>query len=777
MPDHSNHVEEEVDAYVHDVLDTADRERVQRHLVDCPACRLRLAEARQRLEALRSLPVETASEGLIRRTERRLDQAERHRHRGWRVRWLIAAALAGVALVVFAPSIADRFIALDDPYYVFQNPNVRCGLTRESAIWAFTTFDICNWHPLTWLSLQLDVSLWNMTNGELDARAFHLTNVLLHAANAGLLYLALRRLTVGAGAAAATALLFAVHPLRAESVAWVSERKDVLCTFFGLLALWAWARYVAIPSVAGYVAAAVALTFSLMAKPMLVTFPCLLLVLDWWPLERARSLRDWPRLLVEKLPLFVLGAASAAITYYAQAVGGATRTLGVFTPAIRIENAAVSYVAYLSKTVWPTGLAFYYPHRGASLTPASVGVCALILLAVTLAAVSLRRRAPYLLTGWLWYLGTLVPVIGLVQVGDQAMANRYTYFPTIGLLLAICLAVAQALANRPRVAVAAVSVAAVALTVLTEHQLWLWQKPFELYEYSLRTTGPNRAIYACLAAAHEDRKELDEAEACFRKALEAEPNEILTLTSLGGLLSRQGRLEEAQNLLETARDEAPKFPLVRVQLESVYYRQGKLGEAVRELLKYCELVPNSPEGYNDLGTIYLQQRKFPEAANLFRKACQVNPKVSKSHLNLGIALEELEDFAGAADSYATAARLQSDFSQARASLGVALIKLGRRDEGLEQLRVALRTNPNFARGHVLLGKALANGGDFQGAAAHLGEAARLDPKDAATWADLGKVQQRLGQTDAAAESLRRAAEIDPRFGPAGSQPTHPSAPR
>jgi tetratricopeptide (TPR) repeat protein len=689
----------------------------------------------------------------------------------------IAAALTGVAFAVFAPSIFHGFIALDDPYYVFQNPNVRCGLTPASVAWAFTTFDICNWHPLTWLSLQLDVSLWNMTDGQPDARAFHLTNVLLHAANAGVLFLSLRRLTVSSGVAAATALLFAVHPLRVESVAWVSERKDVLSTFFGLLALWAWARYVAVPSVAAYAAAGVALALSLMAKPMLVTFPCLLLVLDWWPLQRVRSLRDWPRLLLEKVPLFAIVAFSAAVTYHAQAGGGATRTLGVFTPAARTENAAVSYVAYLSKTVWPTGLAFYYPHPGTSLTPASVGVAALILLAVTVAAVALRRPAPYLLTGWLWYLGTLVPVIGLVQVGDQAMADRYTYFPTIGLHLAICLAIAEALTSRPRMAVAVVTVAAVVLAVLTERQLRLWRDPFDLFEYSLRTTGPNRAIYACLAAAHEDRKELAEAEACFRKALEAEPKEILTLTSLGGLLSRQGRLEEAQNLLETARDEAPQFPLVRVQLESVYYRQGKLDEAVRELLKYCELVPNSPEGYNDLGTIYLQQRKFREAANLFRKACQVNPKVSKSHLNLGIALEELEDFAGAADSYAAAARLQPDFYQARASLGVALIQLGRREEGLEQLRAALRINPNFARGHVLLGKALANRGDFQGAAAHLGEAVRLDPKDAATWADLGKVQQQLGQTEAAAESFRRAARIDPRFGPAGSQPTNPSAPR
>jgi hypothetical protein len=345
---------------------------------------------------------------------------------GRRPDWLIAAALAGVAFAVFAPSISRSFIALDDPYYVFQNPNVRGGLTPRAALWAFTTVDICNWHPLTWLSLQFDVSTWNMANKELDARAFHLTNVLLHAANAALLFLALRRLTVAAGAVAATALLFAVHPLRVESVAWVSERKDVLSTFFGLLALWAWARYAAVPTVAAYVTAALALAMSLMAKPMLVTFPCLLLILDWWPLQRMRGLRDWPRLLLEKAPLFALVVFSAAMTYRAQTGGGATRTLSVFSREVRLENAAVSYVAYLAKTVWPTGLAFYYPHPGASLALSSVVLAVAVLLSLTVAAVALRRRAPYLLTGWLWYLGTLVPVIGLVQVGDQAMANRYT---------------------------------------------------------------------------------------------------------------------------------------------------------------------------------------------------------------------------------------------------------------------------------------------------------------------------------------------------------------
>jgi protein O-mannosyl-transferase len=679
--------------------------------------------------------------------------------------WLVALALTAIAFAAFVPALDCGFIGYDDPYYVYANPNVAPGCSVAGLRWAFTTFDFSYWHPLTWLSLQVDATIWRTASGALDARGFHLTSILIHAANTGLLFLALRALTGVSAASAATAILFAIHPLRVQSVAWISERKDVLSVFFGLLTLLAWARYVAKPSLRRYLLAALALALSLMSKPMLVTLPALLLVLDWWPLERVTGINSWPRLVAEKLPLFLLVAISALVTSRGQGARVTTHSAEVSPPIVRIENAAVSYVAYLEKTVWPTHLAFFYPHPGESLSSREGAAAAILWLAMlTVAAAMLRRRAPYLLAGWLWYLGTLVPVIGLIQVGDQAMADRYSYFPQIGLLLALCYGVAALLTNYQRLIIPVLALPALALVVATFYQLRLWHDPLALFERSLATTGPSRTIYECLAGVHEDRGEFDEAEACFRKALELEPEEVLTLTGLGSLLLQRGRLDEAAEVLEKARDIAPAFPLPHLRLESVYLKQAKLDKAEAELVKYRELVPDSPESYRDLGTIYLRQGKIAEAAQLFRKACQLAPGASEGYMNLGLAEEKLGDFAAAAESYATALRLRPNFHQARAGLGVALSRLGRREEGLAQLRAAVQAQPDFVQGYVLLGKALANAGDLEGSAVHLAEAARLDPKLASAWHDLALVQLRLGRKLDAAESRRRAAELDPRLG-------------
>jgi Flp pilus assembly protein TadD len=683
----------------------------------------------------------------------------------------IAVGLAAVAFVTFAQSIGHGFIAFDDPYYVFKNPYVTTGLAPANLRWAFTSTEISNWHPLTWVSLQLDAAAWGT-----NPAGFHLTNVLLHAANAALLFLALRGLTLSTGVSSATALLFAVHPLRVESVAWISERKDVLSTFFGLLALWAWGRYVMWPSVARYLVVCLALALSLMAKPMFVTLPCLLLVFDWWPCLRMRTARDWPRLLIEKTPLFLLVIGSAWLTYVAQSAGGATRSLTDFSLPVRTANAVVSYAAYARHTLWPSGLAFYYPHAGAGLPAWQARIAVILLIAATAVAFAMRRRAPYLLVGWLWYLGTLVPVIGIVQVGNQAMADRYTYFPQIGLLLAVCAGAGDLLANRRPMAIALTAGLALALVTVTTVQLRLWHDPFALFQRSLDITGPNRSIYECLAAAYEDRGELDEAEQCFRKALECEPDEVVTLTSLGTLLAREGRLDEAAEVLERARDRAPEFPLPHSRLESVYLKQGKLDKAAAELIKFCALVPNSPEGYNDLGTIYLRQNRLDDAIRLFRKACEVAPDVSEGYMNLGLAEERRGDFAAAAESYARAVKLRPDFYQARAGLGVALSRLGRRQEGLAHLQAAVQTEPGFVQGHVLLGKALANAGDFAGAATQLAEALRLDPKQSSAWRDLAMVQQRLGRPAEASESSRRAAELEAHDGAADTRAPEPKHP-
>ncbi len=549
--------------------------------------------------------------------------------------WPAAAVLAGVTVAAFYPALDCGFVNFDDTLYVTHAPPVTGGLSGKGILWAFTTFAAGNWHPLTWLSLQLDATLWGT-----GPRGFHLTNVVLHAANAALLFLALRALTGAFGRSAAAALLFAVHPLRAESVAWVSERKDVLSACFGLLALWAYARYARAPSAGRYLPVVAAMLLSLLAKPMLVTLPCLLLVLDWWPLRRARTAGDWGMLASEKFPLVALAAASAAVTYLAQADQGAVGYLGALPPDARLANAAVSYTAYLSKTVWPTGLAVYYPHParidsiGGGLPLGEVTGAALLLVTLTAVAVALRGRAPYLLAGWLWFLGTLVPVIGLVQVGSQAYADRYTYIPQVGLLLALCWGVGDLARSRPRGALAAAAAAAAVLVVLTWNQIAVWHDSVTLWEHALSVTRETPEALVRLGDACKQERRDAEAEARYRAALRIDPRFAEALNNLGTLLIRQKRPAEAVPFLEEACHVAPQFALAHNNLGLAHYRLGN----------------------------------YDEAARAYEKAIALAPLLSETHANLGLAEEARHNFARAEEEYREAVRLRPDNQEAHAGL-------------------------------------------------------------------------------------------------------------
>jgi tetratricopeptide (TPR) repeat protein len=581
--------------------------------------------------------------------------------------WLAAAALAAVALAVFFPATENGFVNYDDPQYVVANQGVLSGLSVAGVGWAFTTFDAANWHPLTWLSLQLDASLSRKSDGSPNPFGFHLTSVLLHAASAALLFLALRSLTGAYWHSIAVALLFAVHPLRVESVAWVSERKDVLSVFFGLLALWAYAGYVKRPSLWRYLAVVAAFAASLLSKPMLVTLPFLLLVLDWWPLARARSAGDWGRVVVEKLPLFVLVVASSVVTFYAQSKGKAVGDLDKFTPAVRIENASLSYVAYLTKTLWPAGLSAYYPHpahgyAGHELRLMEVAGSAVLLVALTAGAVALWRRAPYLLVGWLWYLGTLVPVIGLVQVGSQAYADRYTYFPQIGLLIALCWGTAELARAWPRVALATGAGAALALAAVTVAQLQTWKSSVTLWTHAYEVVGKCPTVLVSLGESLErekkTEKDKDKAFALYAEALELDER------------SAQIRLDYGTALLT----------------------RGRLDEAAAQFQKARELEPGSPYGYSNLGTVYLRQGKFREAAEQFEVASRLPPTSEIVFFNLGQAEEAQEHFARAAEHYREALRLKPAYPKALAGLGINLARLGEIDEGVSRLHEAARAD-------------------------------------------------------------------------------------
>jgi tetratricopeptide (TPR) repeat protein len=686
--------------------------------------------------------------------------------------WFAALVLAAIAFGVFAPSLGHGFCTLDDPYYVLQNTRVLDGLSPGSVRWAFTTFFGSNWHPLTWVSLQLDVSLWGR-----QPHGFHVTNVALHAANAALLFLALGRLTGTFWRSAVVALLFAVHPLRVESVAWITERKDVLSIFFGLLALWAWTAYVAAPRLWRYLLVAMALTLSLLAKATLVTFPFLLLVLDWWPLRRAtdgarepaESTADlsspvtsggsaWPWLIAEKLPLVALVVASSVVTYLAQSTEGSVQDFVRLPLDARAKNAAVSYVDYLSKTFWPAFLAVYYPHPGESLPVGKVAEAAALLVGMTAAAVALRRRAPYVLAGWLWYLGALVPVIGLVQVGTQSMADRYTYFPQIGILLAVCWGAADLAGRQAKLALAAACAVAAVLGVLTVRQEELWEDPVVLWCHTIDTSGRSTTALLSLARALEDKdlgdgKILDQSIALYREALEIEPESVLGHANLGGVLVRLERPEQQQEAidhLEKAVRLAPHYPPARAALGYAYYRNGRNDDAIRELTRALREAPGMGLAHCELGQALVTRGDLDAAIEYFRESLRLIPEFAEANKELADALLRKDAREGNDDHI---------------------------DEAVANLQEALRKKPRLEQAHLLFGKVLdararqklRSGrpaeevqADLMQAAAHFATVVEIKPEVAEAWYLLGMAHARFGHAEQSEQCLEQAVKLQPK---------------
>jgi hypothetical protein len=381
---------------------------------------------------------------------------------------------------VFAPVLRNEFTSYDDRTYVSANRHIQRGLSAEAVRWAFTTTRAANWHPVTWVSHMIDVTVFGLAPGPA-----HAVNLALHVANVLLLFVFFARTTGAAGRSAVVAALFAVHPLHVESVAWIAERKDVLSTLFWLLATWEYVEYARSRSTGRLALVAFLMALGLLAKPMLVTLPFTLLLLDRWPLGRASA--GWKALVVEKLPLFALSIAACVATFLAQQAGGAVASVERFPAPVRVANAIWSYVAYLELTLWPRRLAVFYPHPGSSLPAWKVALAASILAAMTSLAVMLRRSRPYVLTGWLWYVGTLVPVIGLVQVGNQGMADRYTYVPLIGIFVIVAWTAASWGSHTTIPAVAVV----LALAAAARAQVMEWRDTVTVFTHALAVTGPN----------------------------------------------------------------------------------------------------------------------------------------------------------------------------------------------------------------------------------------------------------------------------------------------
>jgi protein O-mannosyl-transferase len=460
-----------------------------------------------------------------------------------RLTFVIAVALALCTFLVYSRVCRATFVLYDDELYVFANPKVLSGVTGAGTWWAFTSFYAANWHPLTWLSLQLDAELFGR-----QAWGFHLTNLLLHIANSVLLFLVLQRLTGNQTRSAVVAALFALHPLHVESVAWVAERKDVLSTLFWLLTLAGYAHYVENPSWCRYLLVAAPFALGLLAKPMLVTLPFVLLLLDYWPLRRLSfapaTLR---RLLLEKSPLFALSAVSCVVTWYAQQSYGAVQSLQGFPLEIRVGNALLSYVVYLRKTVWPVDLAVLYLHPGSALSLWQAAAAGVILLAATALILKGAARFPYLAVGWLWYLGTLIPVIGLVQVGIQGMADRYTYVPLIGVFVAVTWAIADLTAHwhLQRVMIAFTAVILITCAVYAWIQVRYWQDDVTLWQHTLQVTPNSMPAHKNLAEGLRRQGRLGEAMREYQTILAIDPEDSEAHNNLGYLLVMGDDLEGA----------------------------------------------------------------------------------------------------------------------------------------------------------------------------------------------------------------------------------------
>lgn len=499
---------------------------------------------------------------------------------------LAALLLTALTLAVYWQVGGHAFIRLDDNLYVTENPRVQAGLTPDGAAWAFTTFYGGNWHPLAWLSHMADVELFGM-----DAGWHHRVNLAFHLANSLLLFLVLRAMTAASWPAAFAAALFAAHPLHVESVAWVAERKDLLCTLFFLLAVRAYAAYAARDGVRPYAAVVIFFALALLSKPMAVTLPFALLLLDYWPLGRKTP---WPRLLLEKAPLLAMSLAACAVTLRAQAQGGSLGSLAAVPFGARVANALVSYAGYLRKTAWPGSLAFFYPHpawvhRG---FPAwKVAGSALLLAGISVLAIRWAARRPYVAVGWFWYLGTLVPVIGLVQAGLQGMADRYAYIPLAGVFIAIAWGVpeaARAWRLPPRALALLAGAALAALAAAAHVQASYWKGDVPLYAHAVAVTPDNWLARFKLGAVFEQQGRVGEAESQYREALRIKPDFFEAQNNLANVLAQRGRADEAIARYGDALLLRPDDANVRFNLAVLLYQRGQPDKAAahfREVLR------------------------------------------------------------------------------------------------------------------------------------------------------------------------------------------------
>ena len=605
---------------------------------------------------------------------------------------LVPLCLGVVCLAVLVLSVywqvgGFSLVGFDDDLYVYENPHIQRGLTKEGVKWAFTTFQASNWHSLTWLSYMFDTEMFGPS-----AAWHHRMNVLYHLLNTELLFLVLWRMTGGLWQSAFVAALFGVHPLHVESVAWVAERKDVLSTLFWILTMGVYLRYVRRMTVWRYLPIIVFFVLGLMCKPMLVTLPFVLLLLDWWPLRRMTpmdfldspswpcSLSALPRLTWEKGPLLGLSAISCVITFFAQTKGDAIRSLDYIPFGLRISNAFISYVAYLGKMVWPSSLAVFYPHPAsihASIPAWEIVGAILLLVGFSFLALWQGRQRLYLPMGWLWYLGTLIPVIGLVQVGNQAMADRYTYVPLIGLFIAMAWGIPDLIPRgrfRRLVPGMLGGAIVVALSVVAWNQTGYWRDSTTLFTRALAVTEDNWLAWNNLGVTYGKLGQPQQAIVYYREALRIKPD-----------------FTKAWNNLGTA-----------------YYELGHPEQAILHYGEALRIRPDYVDAWNNLGATYDRLGQPEQAIVHYREALRIKPDYADAWYNLAVTYDKLGQPQQAIVYYREALRISPDFADAWYYLGLVYAKQGQFQQAIACFRETLRIRPDFKEAQNNLGVAYEN---------------------------------------------------------------------
>lgn len=656
------------------------------------------------------------------------------------MRSYVRAGLVLLTLIVYAQVVRFDFVFIDDPSYIVNNAQVLNGLTPEGIAWAFETGQEANWHPLTWISLMLDATLFGKWPG-----GYHLTNLLLHAGSVLLLFNALERMTGSLWPSAFTAAMFAIHPQHVESVAWVTERKDTLSVFFGMLALWAYARYVRRPSDRRYLLIAIAFILSLLAKQTLVTFPFLLLVLDFWPLQRFQknggplpAPEEPPRasrqsindLIIEKLPLLFLSLVFCIIVVRAQGQVGAIAPLKYYPLSDRIVNAIVSYVMYIAQACWPFDLVIFYSRPQGGYSAAVVVGSAAILLTLTVIAVATHRSRPYLLAGWLWYLGTLAPVIGIVQVGDQARADRYTYFPTIGLSIMAAWLIADIVARTPSFRPAAVflggaSVAAAAVLCFFQAQHWR------------------------------------NGDALFDHGYAVDPHNYFLVHAKGTIQARNNKPEDAIRLFSEAIELNPRYYRALLDRGTTLAVLKRYDEALADIDEALKLNPNLVPAYTVRAQVYGAQRKFDESAEALKSAVEKQPTLPELHADLARTLERAGRYDDALAAYKRMLEVKSDYLVGKLFLARLLCRLGKWQELAQLAAEGSRAAPENGEFRALLGRAKVELGQVKPGLADIEQGLRAEPRSGRAWQVAAATQFRLGNLDDALVGYARASEFEP----------------